>query len=211
MKLRWRIAQFFEMHWWRHYLSGKDKAAYLKWKKAYWHSLLRQVGWHIPDGARVLDAGCGPAGIFTVLEGKEVEALDPLLDEYEKSLMHFQRNDYPWVRFFTIPLEDFKTDKPFEYVFCLNAINHVASLDASLKSLAGCLQPGGHMLLTVDAHNFSFLRQIFQWIPGDILHPHQYELAAYVSMLEQIGLRVERSVLIKKELIFSYYALLVIK
>ena len=211
MQLRWRIAQFFEMHWWRHYLSGKDKAAYLKWKKAYWHNLLEQVGWQIPNGARVLDAGCGPAGIFTVLEGKQVVALDPLLDEYEKSLLHFQRNDYPWVRFFTMPLEDFKTEQPFEYVFCLNAINHVSNLDASLSSLAECLQPGGRLLLTVDAHNHDFLRRIFQWVPGDILHPHQFGLKAYISMLEQLGLQVERTVLIKKERIFSYYALLATK
>lgn len=211
MQLRWRIAQFFEMHWWRRYLSGKDKAVYLEWKKSYWKNLLQQTDWHIPNGARVLDAGCGPAGIFTILEGKEVEALDPLLDEYEKSLAHFQRDDYPWVRFFTMPLEDFKTHEPFEFVFCLNAINHVSNLDASLRSLVRCLQPGGRILMTVDAHNYAFLRQIFQWIPGDILHPHQFDLAAYVSMLEQRGLKVERTVLLKKECVFSYYALLAVK
>ena len=111
MQLRWQIAQFFEMRWWRRYLSGKEKDAYLDWKKNYWRALLDRLDLSIPNGATVLDAGCGPAGIFTVLPTNKVDALDPLLDQYERHLPHFRKSDYPQVHFICAPLEQFEPEQ----------------------------------------------------------------------------------------------------
>lgn len=205
MQLRWQIAQFFEMYWWRRYLSGKDKSAYLDWKKAYWQALLDRLDLRIPAGAAVLDAGCGPAGIFTVLSDNRVDALDPLLDRYEQQLPHFHRSDYPSVRFFCEPLEQFVPEKPYPFVFCLNAINHVADLPLCFDRLFACTQSGGTLLVSIDTHNHGWLKRIFRLIPGDILHPHQYDLEEYQDMLRSRGFWIEQTVLLKKEWIFSYY------
>ena len=207
MSIRWRIAQFFEIHWWRRYLGEKDKVAYLAWKKAYWQQFLADSGIQLAPGAMVLDAGCGPAGIFTVLDPQQVDALDPLLDRYEASLPHFRRGDYPSVRFFNEPLEQFAPGRRYTAIFCLNAINHVADLGACFDRLVALTEPGGTLAVSIDAHNFGSLKRIFRLLPGDILHPHQYDLTEYQAMLTQRGCTLGRTVLVKKELIFNYYLL----
>jgi SAM-dependent methyltransferase len=207
MNLRWRVAQFFEIRWWRRYLARRDKTGYLAWKRGYWRDFLQKSNIVIPSHATVLDAGCGPAGVFIALEKQTVYALDPLLDHYEKSLPHFRRDDYPQVRFFNAPLEDYFPDKTFGYVLCLNALNHVADLPRCLQRLAELTEPGGTLAVSIDAHNYSWLKRLFRLVPADILHPHQYNLEEYRAMLTTRGLRVSREVLIKKEAIFNYYLL----
>jgi 2-polyprenyl-6-hydroxyphenyl methylase/3-demethylubiquinone-9 3-methyltransferase len=207
MNLRWRLAQFFEIRWWRRYLARRDKTRYLNWKRGYWRDFLQKSDLDIPAHATVLDAGCGPAGIFTALENQTVYALDPLLEHYEKSLPHFRRSDYPQVRFSNKPLEDYFPDKTFEFVFCLNALNHVADLPHCVNRLAALTAPGGTLAVSIDAHNFYWLKRLFRLVPADILHPHQFDIEEYRAMLTGRGFRVMKEVLIRKETIFNYYLL----
>ncbi|MBC7777635.1 MAG: methyltransferase domain-containing protein [Phycisphaerae bacterium] len=208
MSLRWRIAQFFEIRWWRHYLSGKEKTVYLDWKKNYWQEFLKQIEIELMPGGKVLDAGCGPAGVFMVLTHQKVDAVDPLLDEYCQKIPHFQAIDYPNTRFFCQAIETYFPDYQYDIVFCLNAVNHVADLDGCFDRLAALTKPGGTLVLSVDAHNSPFLKRVFRLFPGDILHPHQHDLVEYKAMLTERGFSIQRSVLIKKEWIFGYWAIL---
>ena len=207
MSLRWSIAQAAEWRWWRRYLRGKSKDAYLDWKREYWKKFISDTNVTIPAGCKVLDAGCGPAGVFIVLPQAQVTAIDPLLDKYAGTLPHFDRKDYPWVQFQTVSLEQFKPTDTFDLVFCLNAINHVADLDLALDQLLQPLNPGGVLVLSIDAHNHPFFKKIFQWLPGDILHPHQYDLREYQDMLTRRGLRIEATHLKDQAFLFNYYVL----
>lgn len=208
LMFRWRIAQFFEILWWKNYLHNKDKSAYLAWKTDYWRQFLQKSGIQLPPGAPVLDAGCGPAGIFTILENHPVDAVDPLLAQYETSLPHFSRADWPHVRFVAATLEAFEPEsRTYPVVFCLNAINHVIDIDQCLDKLTNLTAPKGTLALSIDAHNYSFLKVLFRLLPGDILHPHQYDLAEYQTMLTRRGFTLTRTVLVKKEGIFNYYLL----
>jgi 2-polyprenyl-6-hydroxyphenyl methylase/3-demethylubiquinone-9 3-methyltransferase len=206
--LRWRIAQFFELRWWRRYLGNKPKTDYLSWKKAYWAGFLDKSNIEVSSEARILDAGCGPAGIFILFPNHAVDAVDPLLDAYEANLPHFRRRDYPNVRFFNTALEDFEgKNAAYDLIFCLNAINHVADLETCIKQLTAWSHPKAQLALSVDAHNSQWLKRIFRLAPGDILHPHQHALPDYESLLSAYGWRVQRRILLKKEWIFSYYLL----
>jgi len=182
---------------------------YLSRKAAYWRRVLDAADYRPAPGARVLDAGCGPAGVFMVLKEQRVDACDPLLPRYETSIPHFRKEDYPWVRFLEAPLEYLAPETPYESLFCLNAINHVADLTVALDRLVAALAPGGKLLLSVDAHRHDLLKRIFRILPGDILHPHQHDLAEYESMLKRRGLKVERRVLLKPGRIFDYWLLVV--
>ena len=206
--LRWKAAQFFEIRWWKLYLGNKDKAAYLDWKTKYWRDFLEKSDLSVPSHVRVLDAGCGPAGIFTIFTEQTTDAVDPLLDQYERELSHFSKEDWPNVHFHCCALEDFHTEQQYPYVFCLNAINHVADLNKSLDQLAAFTAPGGTLAMSIDAHNHQVIKHLFRLQPSDILHPHQYDLVEYQDMLTQRGFEVKRSVLFKKELIFSYYLII---
>jgi 2-polyprenyl-6-hydroxyphenyl methylase/3-demethylubiquinone-9 3-methyltransferase len=223
VNLRWRIAQFFEIRWWQRYLARRDKTTYLAWKRRYWENFLQKSGLEIPPDVSVLDAGCGPAGIFIILENQMTDALDSLLERYEISFPHFRRSDYPQVRFFSQALETFGSTidsvgvtvshpdtYSYDIVFCLNALNHVADLPRCLDRLAALTKPGGTLAVSIDAHNYAWLKRLFRLAPADILHPHQYDLEEYQAMLTIRGFQIEKSVLIKKGAIFNYCLLVAI-
>jgi 2-polyprenyl-6-hydroxyphenyl methylase/3-demethylubiquinone-9 3-methyltransferase len=207
MRLRWHAAQYIELRWWQVYLARRDPASYKAWKASYWRHFLEKCGISSFSGSRVLDAGCGPAGVFMVLENNEVWAVDPLIDRYEESLKHFRRSDYPWVRFEPGRMEQLGRTAHFETVFCLNAINHVADWEGALRNLANAVQPGGLLVLSVDVHRFKWLKRLFRLLPGDVLHPQQHDLNDYKRWFDRLGWAPLRVVRVKREPVFDYYAL----
>jgi 2-polyprenyl-3-methyl-5-hydroxy-6-metoxy-1,4-benzoquinol methylase len=214
VNFRWKIAQAAEIRWWQQYLRGRTPAEYAVWKTDYWKQFVSEIGVQLPTERnaqthfKVLDAGCGPAGIFTIFPAPyQVDALDPLLMQYEQKLPHFRRFDYPNVRFLNQPLEDLDARNEYDIIFCLNAINHVADLETALDQLIGSAKVGATVVVSIDAHNYSLLKKIFRLVPGDILHPHQYDLNEYVEMLTKRGVQIESKILKKQENIFNYYIL----
>ncbi|WP_051416536.1 bifunctional 2-polyprenyl-6-hydroxyphenol methylase/3-demethylubiquinol 3-O-methyltransferase UbiG [Asinibacterium sp. OR53] len=210
--IKWSLAQSLEIRWWKNYLIGKDPEAYLIKKKAYWHKVLLLIQrWQPAEGMAVLDCGCGPAGIFIALPvNLSVDAEDPLLDAYIQ-LPHFKREWYPNVHFFSVPLEDFVPSRLYDTIFCMNAINHVSDIHLCYDKLAGWLKPGGKLIITIDAHNHTFFRQLFRFTGFDALHPHQYNLAEYGQMLTERKLLLEQTILIKKEFFFNHYLQVAVK
>jgi SAM-dependent methyltransferase len=210
MNLRWKIAQYFEAWWWRRYLRGKSVPDYLNWKRTYWLDFLKKINLEVPPNASVLDAGCGPSGIFLVLRNTEVTALDPLLEQYKKLFPYFSDGSLRNVRFVEQPLEQFVAPQQFDLVFCLNAINHVANLDVCLQKLREVTHVGGKLVLSVDAHNYLVFKRLFQWLPGDILHPHQFDLEDYKRQFTANGFQIKQEMRMKKEFFFSYHVLVLI-
>lgn len=205
MGYRWKIAQFFEAWWWRWYRWGTSDEVYLAWKQMYWRRLLdRMDAWPQP-GESVLDAGCGPAGVFIALPDVQVTALDPLLDRYRRSWRYLCPDRFPNVRFQSVALEQWVPEQRYDRLYCLNAINHVADLSRCLQNLSHALRPDATAYFSVDAHRFRWLEPVFRRIPGDILHPHQLGLAAYLSLFEELGLEVVRRQRIQRSPIFDYH------
>lgn len=203
-RLRWRLAQFLEFRWWKGYLRGKSPTDYICDKQAYWRRLLTQLDWQIDEGARVLDAGCGPAGVFIYLADlQQITAIDPLLDRYER-LAIFDRSDYPRVDFGTTTLEAFCTDQPFDVIYCFNAINHVRDWEGSLDRLTAAARPGTRLLLTSDVHRHRWLLPIFRLLPGDALHPQQHRSENYRKALRARGWCIDTEHTLRTERIFEY-------
>lgn len=205
--IRWKIAQWFELKWWENYFHSKDKAQYYEWKKNYWQNLLDKIAnaVSVEPSDTIADLGCGPAGIFILFPKNKVVAIDPLLDKYESNLSFFSKSDYPNVHFQNVALEDFKSTEKMDVVFCMNAINHVSDLQKSFQILSGVAKEKGKIVVTIDAHNHTFFKQLFRLIPGDILHPHQYDLKEYENFLEQNGCKVLETMLLKHEFFFDHY------
>jgi 2-polyprenyl-6-hydroxyphenyl methylase/3-demethylubiquinone-9 3-methyltransferase len=203
--VKWKIAQQLEYKWWSRYLEYKNPEAYLKWKLGYWQDLLKSVEAFIPlpEQKTVLDAGCGPAGIFMALGNNAVTAIDPLLNKY-KEFIHFDETKYPFVAFQQCTIEELDEKDKFDYIFCINAINHVNDLSLSYDKLVDALKPGGYLVISTDAHRSSFLKKIFQWLPGDMLHPHQYSMEEYDAFLSKRNMKIIENIHYKQELIFDY-------
>jgi 2-polyprenyl-3-methyl-5-hydroxy-6-metoxy-1,4-benzoquinol methylase len=206
---RWQVAQFFEIRWWKNYLKGKDVESYLKWKKSYWKDFLSKINQSvkIEESSKILDAGCGPAGIFMELQDYDVTAIDPLLDQYNDNLAHFKKKKYPNTKFETVPLERYENSNTFDIIFCINAINHVSDLSKAFEQLCKSAKAGGTIVVSIDAHNYSFLKHIFRLQPADILHPHQFDLKEYQEMLTSLNCAILQTVVIKKEFLFNHYVL----
>ena len=204
---RWKLAQWFERKWWKNYLGQKDPVAYLAWKKAYWDNFYSSFSDVVPlsDESKVLDAGCGPAGIFMIFTQQETTAFDPLLDAYEQDLPHFNREDYPTIQFSTASLENYTATNFYDAVFCINAINHVKDIKTATTRLVETAKKGAKMVISIDTHNHKWLQPLFKLIPGDVLHPHQYNLQEYIQLFEDCGIKTLRTICVKKAFIFDYY------
>ncbi|MDX1667391.1 MAG: class I SAM-dependent methyltransferase [Saprospiraceae bacterium] len=207
---RWQLAQWAERNWWRWYLRNKKPAVYLSRKRSFWSNVLAGLNCSPLPGSLVLDAGCGPAGIFILLDNCQVDAADPLLPTYER-LPHFRSDAYPWVRFLDFPIEAFEPQQTYDYIFCMNALNHFSDPQLSLDILVAALRPGGTFCFSVDGHKYGWLNAVFRSFPGDILHPHQYQYVHYREMLVRRGLKIEKEVCWKKGLIFDHHILKAIK
>lgn len=203
---KWKLAQTLELKWWKKYLKNKNRNHYLQWKASYWDKFLFDIEKYIelPEHYAILDAGCGPAGIFICLKRNQVIAIDPLLEKYiENGLL--EPEYYPWVQFKQSNIEDMEYTEKFDYIFCLNAINHVKDIDKSYDALVRALKPGGMLVLSTDAHKNNFLKKIFQLIPGDLLHPVQLNIEEYKAHLIKRKLEIVQNILYKEESIFDYY------
>lgn len=205
--LKWNLAQKAELAWWQRYLKNKEVGAYHDWKRGYWQDLLAKISdaCEVADGMEVLDAGCGPAGIFMALSNCSVDAMDPLLDQYADELDHFNKADHPNVRFFHSPLEMYEPDRQYDIVFCMNAINHVSDIRLSYDRLVSWVKPGGKLVVSIDAHNHSFFKHLFRLLPGDILHPHQFDLKEYGYFLSDRGMILVKSLRLKHEFFFDHF------
>lgn len=203
---KWKLAQTLEYKWWQNYLEKKDTTEYLQWKCHYWQEVFLTVSKfvEIPAGLSILDAGCGPAGIFIILKGNTVDAIDPLLQKYE-NLPHFTPEKYPWTQFKNISIEALNEEEKYDFIFCMNAINHVNDIERCYDNLVKALKPNGRLIISTDAHRHNFLKKIFQLIPGDMLHPVQLNIEEYNSFLTNRNLEIVKTILQKQETIFDYY------
>lgn len=211
--MKWRLAQKVELWWWKDYLNRKDKTSYLAWKKAYWENILEILTPEVvlSSPSKILDAACGPAGIYMALDGHEVVGVDPLLQSYKQHLAHFDPADYPFVAFENKPIEEYKAQQCFDLVFCMNGINHVSDLKKAMTKLIDCTKPGGYIVLTIDAHNYKFFKYLLRMVPGDILHPHQFSLKEYKDMFNINSCRYILQKRLKAGFLFDHYLLAVRK
>ncbi|MCB0507345.1 MAG: methyltransferase domain-containing protein [Bacteroidetes bacterium] len=205
-KLKWKLAQTLEYKWWQNYLKNKDVSTYLDWKLNYWKDFLVDISSIIetPSNKTILDAGCGPAGIFMALDGNKVTAIDPLLDKYA-TLEHYQQEKYPYTTFIQSSIEAYKEQEKFDIIYCLNAINHVNEIELCYDNLIAALKPNGYLIISTDAHRHQFLKKIFQLIPGDVLHPIQFDIDEYNHFLTKRGLTILSTQLKNTTTIFNYY------
>jgi 2-polyprenyl-6-hydroxyphenyl methylase/3-demethylubiquinone-9 3-methyltransferase len=162
----------------------------------------------IDEKDSILDAGCGPAGMFMIFDKNNTTAFDPLIDTYENDLPHFKKNDYPSVTFINKGLEDISIHEKFDKIFCMNAINHVHDIELSYDNLIHLAKAEAHIIVTIDAHNHSFFKKLFRLLPGDILHPHQYDLKEYEDFLTSRNCDLVQSIHLKHEFFFDHYMLI---
>lgn len=209
--LRWKIAQWAERRWWRRYLKNKSVSDYLAWKKKYWQDFLEKIDINeeVVRSKSSIDLGSGPAGIFILFDN--TTAVDPLIDMYDRDLAHFSKSMYASNVFINSSIEDYSPKETHDTIFCINAINHVSDMEKGIAKLSTCANEHSKLIISIDAHNHNFLKKIFQLLPGDILHPHQYNLAEYQNKIETQGWKITNTLCMDEAFIFNYYVLTAVR
>lgn len=183
-KEKWENAQKFEENVWLN--SPRDYEDYNTWWAKQFEEYKFLTGIPAPN---IIEVGCGPYAKNTRLvlrsidtHPSQVDLLDPLLDSYIEnsfSVTNFTSNtSYDiCVEGFSIPLEDFQTEKKYNIVICINVLDHVLDVEKCFKVMYDILDIGGVLILGQDLTNEEDFKLCPQTIT-DIGHPikvhHEY-------------------------------------
>ncbi|HUT34745.1 MAG TPA: methyltransferase domain-containing protein [Planctomycetota bacterium] len=190
----WTRAQEGERAFWQTAFAREVAGDPAK-RRESWDACLAVIRRHRPfqPGDRVLDLGCGPAGLIT--------AVDPACERYGVDpLMDFYRESYalpPEIRYSRQMGE--KLDFPdafFHVATCINALDHTRRPADVCRELARVLRPGGCLLLEVNVYRgYQYLRKRFRrWTRclrrRPEKHPHTFRVADVEKMARRGGLRI---------------------
>lgn len=156
------------------YHAAKDETKVLDNNLPYWRSLVETLPDELTfdDETRVLDIGCGGCGILLALDRGKLVGVDPLMERYlEKFPFLSQRSDIRWV---TGTAEEV-AEEPFDVIFSINAFDHVYDPVLAASRITQMLEPGGHLVLTMNCHNTRLFRSYYSRLYRVIDHHHPFQ------------------------------------
>jgi 2-polyprenyl-3-methyl-5-hydroxy-6-metoxy-1,4-benzoquinol methylase len=93
-----------------------------------------------------LDLGCGLVSTLG-FKGTPIVAVDPLLFEYDKIFSYRS----PWVNYRAEDGEELSSPaNSFDYVWCINVIDHTPNPERMVSEIRRVLKPGGHLYFSVN-------------------------------------------------------------
>lgn len=148
----------------------------------------------LPDGSRVLDAGCGTGRYSAHLQarGHSVVGVDLSPDMLARARQKLPDVDFLEGQLDALPVED----AAFDAAVCALTLVHLPDLDVAAREFARILRPGGKLLIS-DVHPFPVLlgwQAPVRGASGETgfmrLHPH---LASdYVTAFAEAGFTARR-------------------
>lgn len=138
----------------------------------------------LPVGARILEIGCGTGHNLSMLGTfGSVDAIE--IDDASRAIAE-SRLGRPIL---TSPLPGLAgvERNAYDLVALLDVLEHVEDDVAALRAMAGCLKPGGKILVTVPAHPW-------MWSNHDVVNHHhrRYTRKSLAASLSEAGLRFEK-------------------
>ena len=142
----------------------------------------------LPEGARVLDLGCGcgePVGRFLARAGLEVTGIDA-----SERLLEHARRALPGATLILGDMRTVEVDGPFDAIVAWDSVFHLPRDDhaALYRRMAGWLRPGGRLLLSLGGSGAPDFMSEMHGVPF-FYSGHEPDEA--VALLEGAGLRVE--------------------
>jgi SAM-dependent methyltransferase len=139
---------------------------------------------HLPQGARVLEIGCGTGHNLPMLaQFGEVDAIE--IDETAAAMASERLGK----KVGSAPLPELEGVEPGSYdlVAVLDVVEHVEDDVAALQAMAKALKPGGKILITVPAHQW-------MWSAHDVVNHHKrrYSKKTLAAALDAAGLKWNR-------------------
>lgn len=176
----------------RAYHEQKDPRTVLDVNQKYWQRILDSI----PQGevsigpqTRILDVGCGGAGILLILENGIRTGVDPLMSFYRQKFSFLDDTQIRWVEGMA---EDFDDSEKFDVIFSINMLDHTESPRASALNLERLLAPGGKLVCVLNVHLTRFWRKYYEsfyrWVdPPHPHHIHDDDLPGYFPNLKMLS------------------------
>ena len=164
------MAEHDERHWW--YRARRQVVAEL---------IRRKVS--LPEGARLLEIGCGTGHNLTMLgEFGQVDALevDPIARGMAEKRLGRTVLSSP------LPALEGVPDDTYDMVAALDVVEHIPDDKAALEGISRVLKPGGKLLMTVPAHQW-------MWSAHDVVNHHQrrYSKRDFKRLVNESPLKLE--------------------
>lgn len=165
-----RMAELDQHHWW--YRARREVLS----------SLIRRRALP-PEGARILEVGCGTGHNLPMLaQFGEVEAIE--VDSAARAVA--ERRLGREIGAAPLPELHGVPERAFDLIASLDVIEHIEDDGAALASIALRLKPGGRFVMTVPAHGW-------MWSAHDEVNHHQrrYSKAALKRLVAGSPLKLE--------------------
>jgi len=99
----------------------------------HYHRLIEHYyRFHIPAGARVLEAGSGLGDLLAAVRPAEGVGLD-----FSPEMTSRARQRHSHLRFDTVPVEEYASESRFDYIIASDLVNDLDDVQAALKALRG--------------------------------------------------------------------------
>ena len=116
----------------------------------------------------LLDAGCGPAPMISLLSEKYPEQHYTGLDLTPAMIEQAQKKNIPNATFVVGDCENFPfEDNSFDSIICSNSFHHYPNPQAFFDSVQRCLRPGGRLILRDASSN----NRLLLWFMDNIEVP----------------------------------------
>lgn len=130
--------------------AGYQRSPLFRQRFELWSAMIAR---RLPDGGRVLDAGCG-SGVLSfaaAAQGGEVTAFDASPEMIGICERKLAAHPDPKVKFELARLEDAERfgRAAFDLVLCSSVLEYVPDFWAAVDDLAACLKPGGVLILSM--------------------------------------------------------------
>ena len=137
----------------------------------------------LPEGARLLEIGCGTGHNLTMLgEFGSVDALevDPIARGMAENRLGRTVLSSP------LPALEGVPDATYDMVAALDVVEHIPDDKAALEGISRVLKPGGKLLMTVPAHQW-------MWSAHDVVNHHQrrYSKRDFKRLVNESPLKLE--------------------
>jgi ubiquinone/menaquinone biosynthesis C-methylase UbiE len=198
---RWQKAQAYERSYWEREgerirtgaLDSPD--GWYRWKAQQMEKLLSGLLTEEQKrGAKVLEVGCGPVGIVSLMDWGERHAIDPL-DDFYRTQPEFSKFRDPAVRFQNATGERLPYEAAaFDLIILENVLDHVQAADQLLREVHRVLAESGLLYFTLNVRTQwgTALHSLLSSLLIDPGHPYSFTVESIRRFLAAQGFEVRR-------------------
>lgn len=170
-----------------------------KWKKRNWYyhkTLSKNYSFIIPEGARVLELGCGTGDLLNEVKPQTGVGVD-----FSEKMIRIAREKYPDLTFVHADVITFKTEQEFDYVIVSDLLSSLWDVQAMFKNLKKIVSPHTKIIISNYSYIWEGWMKLGEWLGLKAKQPLQNWLSVndirnllYLEDFEMI--KVDRKMLL---------------